>query len=144
VEPQSSPQIPEYQAGNMSVKFEFLGDENYISSLHYQVSNHKEKGSQRNTLLDVPIVAIDGEGYNSPDGDHHYDLIAAAGDNWTEHLASTIELSPEEIFEFLLSLPEKHGKALFFIYGGSYDFNMWVKRMGDHALKQLATTGKTR
>jgi DNA polymerase type B, organellar and viral len=125
----------------MAVKFENLADQELINSFNYKSS---KRSKDRPTLLDVPIVAIDGEGYNSPDGDHHYDLIAAAGNEWEEHLSSETELTPENIFEFLLSLPEKHGKALFFIYGGSYDFNMWVKRMGDRALKRLATTGRTK
>lgn len=127
----------------MAVKFESLYDEQYINSLSY-LSSSTGKSGRKNTLLDVPIVAIDGEGYNDKDKDHHYDLIAAAGETWTEHKSADIELKPEEIFEFLLSLPEKYGKALYFIYGGSYDFNMWVKRMGDRQLKRLALTGRTK
>src|SRR5215510_14470941 len=128
----------------MAVKWISIEDETYINSFNYKSSNDRDNRSHHSTLLDVPIVAIDGEVYNDKDRDHHYDPIAAAGENWTEHLCDNVELSPKEIFEFLLSLPEKHGKALYFIYGGSYDFNMWVKRLPDRNLKMLALTGRTR
>jgi hypothetical protein len=127
----------------MNVKFESLIDEEYLNTLNYQTANHRTKGHSNKGLLDVPIVGIDGEGYNSSN-DHHYDLIVAAGESWVEHLSEDVELKPEQIFDFLLSLPKKYGKALYFIYGGSYDFNMWVKRMGDRQLKRLALTGRTK
>jgi len=126
----------------MSVKFESLIDEEYVNSLNYQTSSTGKSG-RKTTLLDVSIVGIDGEGYNSTN-DHHYDLIAAAGESWEEYKSEDVELKPEQIFEFLLGLPEKHGKALYFIYGGSYDFNMWVKRLGDRQLKRLAVSGKAK
>src|SRR5215471_13774818 len=126
----------------MTVKFRFIADENYINSFNYRSASNRENRSHHTTLLDVPVVGIDGEGYNDPEKDHHYDIIAAAGKDWTDHKLAEIELKPEEIFEFLLSLPEKYGKALYFIYGGSYDFNMWIKRFGDRALERLIIAGR--
>ena len=128
----------------MPVKFEFFTDTESVSSLHYIGSNHRYDNSHKNTAIDLPVVGVDGEGYNSADKDHHYDLIAAAGDDWVDYVSEDYELSPDQIFEFLLQLPEKHGQSLFFIYGGSYDFNMWVKRLPERCLKQLASKGKTR
>jgi len=127
-----------------SIKFDYVIDEQYLNSLHYQSPNHRSAKHTNRGLLDVPIVAIDGEGYSDKDGDHHYDIICAAGEKWTEQKVTDVELKPEEIFEFLLGLTEKHGKALYFIYGGSYDFNMWVKRMGDRQLKSLVLRGRTK
>ena len=121
-------------------------DQQRITSLHFRPAN--DVGTKRygsTSAIDLPIVAIDGEGYNSEDGDHHYDLIAAASDTWTDYKdTANAELTFEEIAEFLLSLPEKYGKALYFIYGGSYDFNMWVKRLPDSVLKKLIKYGRTR
>src|ERR1043165_6020898 len=105
--------------------------------------NH-QKRDNGNTL---PIIAIDGEGFNDEERDHHYDLIAAAGSDWTNHKwadKDKKELSAEQICEFLLSLVDKHGKALYFIYGGSYDFNMWIKRLPDKAIRRLNERGKCR
>jgi hypothetical protein len=128
----------------MAVKFEFFTDAKSLDSLHFTGRNHRLDDSHTDTAIDLPIVGVDGEGYNSPDKDHHYDLIAAAGDDWTEHISDDVELTAERIFDFLLDLPKKHGKSLFFIYGGSYDFNMWVKRLPKDCLLQLAKNGKTR
>src|SRR6266576_247335 len=128
----------------MAVKFFSLYDQQYVNSLSYRSSNDRDNKTHHSTLLDVPIVGIDGEGYNDKEKDHHYDLIVAAGEDWWEHQREEIELTPKQIFEFLLSLPEKHGKALYFIYGGSYDFNMWIKRLPERNLKQLPISGRTR
>lgn len=105
--------------------------------------NHRES----KTANSQQIIAIDGEGYNDEERDHHYDLICAAGIDWNKHLwakQNTNELTATEIFDFLLGLTDVYGKALYFIYGGSYDFNMWAKRLPDYTLKRLNERGKAR
>jgi hypothetical protein len=92
-------------------------------------------------VADLPIVSIDGEGYNDANGVHHYDLLAAVGDSWQEYISDPIELKPDQIFEFLMSLPDKHGAALYFIYGGSYDATMWLYQLGDRSLKRMHKYG---
>lgn len=126
----------------MTVKWEpYNQEERRLNNLFFHDVSHRTNRH----AFDLPVVAIDGEGYNTADGDHHYDLIAATGANWEEYKDTTnVELTTEDIFEFLLSLPEKYGKALYFIYGGSYDFNMWVKRLPDRCLQQLIERGRTR
>jgi len=94
-------------------------------------------------LIDLPIVGIDGEGYNS-DNDHHYDLLAACGEDYTEYVENFPELGLREIFEFLLSLPEKHGKALFCIFSSTYDITMWFKRLPGKTIARLNNTGYAR
>jgi hypothetical protein len=104
--------------------------------LSFRSSNNRKNKTHESTALDVPIVAVDSEGYNGLDGKHRLDLVAAAGDNWTDHKHNEEQLTPEEIFEFLLSLPEKYGKALYFIYSGSYDATMWLKQLPEWAIKR--------
>lgn len=125
----------------MSVK-DIFSWEAYQPPTNLHFDSHDDK---RKYAFDLNVVAIDGEGYNTEDGDHHYDLIAATGADWEKYLGTTnVELTVGEIFEFLLGLTDKYGRALYFIYGGSYDFNMWVKRLPEKQLKQLRETGRTR
>jgi len=95
----------------------------------FRSSNNRLNKTHHARGIDLPIVAIDSEGYTGQDGKHRLDLLAAAGETWTDHVANPDRLSIEEMFEFLLSLPEKYGKALYFIYGGSYDATMWLKQL---------------
>jgi hypothetical protein len=118
-------------------------DSSDLTSRSFDRKSH-HKGSRRSGN-DRAIIAIDGEGYNDDERDHHYDLIACAGADWTDYTwADNAELTFEQIAEFLLSLADKHGKALYFIYGGSYDFNMWVKRLPDKILRRLNLRGRCR
>lgn len=114
------------------------------SGLAFRPSNNRGNRTHVTTALDVPIVAIDSEGYNGPDKKHRLDLIAAAGIDWVDHKANPDQLTPNEIFEFLLSLPENYGKALYFIYGGSYDATMWLKQLDDGAIKRIRLWNCTR
>jgi hypothetical protein len=101
----------------------------------------KRKGSHHSIGINLPIVAVDSEGYTGDDNKHRLDLVAAAGTNWTDYVANENQLAPEEIFEFLLSLPEKYGKAIYFIYSGSYDATMWLKQLPDWAIRKWKKRG---
>jgi DNA polymerase type B, organellar and viral len=115
-------------------------DSSELTSRSFDQKSHKTK-----SLKSQAIIGIDGEGYNDEERDHHYDLVACAGSDWTDHKwADNKELTFNQIAEFLLGLADKHGKALYFIYGGSYDFNMWVKRLSDKALGRLNKRGRCR
>jgi len=99
------------------------------NGLAFRTRKHRGQDSSHvATGVDLPIVAIDSEGYTA-DKKHRLDLLAAAGEDWTDYVANPERLSPEEMFEFLLSLPEKYGKAIYFIYSGSYDATMWLKQL---------------
>jgi len=104
-------------------------------------TDHQQRKTER--LINLPIVGIDGEGYNSAD-DHHYDLLAACSEEWTEYIEEFPELSAHQVFDFLLSLPEKHGKALFVFFSSTYDFTMWVKRLPDKNIEDLNKYGSTK
>lgn len=109
----------------------------------FSVANNRGTGTHHSRAIDLPIVAIDSEGYTDPkDKKHKLDLVAAAGSNWTDYKdTQSDKLTPYEIFDFLLSLPEKHGKALYFIYSGSYDATMWIKQLPDWAIKKWRKKG---
>ena len=126
--------------GNGQRKISFnVWDKNAVKQVF--PTNHEGRKTER--LIDLPIVGVDGEGYNS-DTDHHYDLLAACTEEWTEYVEEFPELTADQIFDFLLSLPEKHGKALFVIFSSTYDFTMWVKRLPKFNQEQLIRIGKTR
>ena len=125
----------------MPVKYKFrsVSPEEITSST--PTKNHRNKGVHHDTGVDLPIVAVDSEGYTK-DKKHRLDLLAAAGDDWTDYVHNPEQLTLTEIFEFLLSLPEKHGKALYFIYSGSYDATMWLKQLDDWAIRRWRKYGK--
>jgi hypothetical protein len=104
--------------------------------LAFKSSDDRNNATHHSRAIDLPIVAIDSEGYTDPkDKKHKLDLVAAAGADWTDYKdTQSDKLTPQEIFEFLLSLPEKHGKALYFIYSGSYDATMWMKWLDQFAI----------
>lgn len=80
-----------------------------------------------------PIVAIDGEGYNTPSGDHYYALLAISG---VEPLvALDRRLTTQEILDYLWE--NLSDGAINVIYGGSYDFNHWVRDLGRIKLDAL-------
>src|SRR5215472_16103149 len=112
-----------------------------VSDSFKRKRNHDVQRTHHTTGTNLPIVAVDSEGYTGEDNKHRLDLLAAAGDTWTDHVANENQLTPEEMFEFLLSLPEKHGKAIYFIYSGSYDATMWLKQLPDWAIKKWRKFG---
>ncbi|HEY1343955.1 MAG TPA: DNA polymerase [Streptosporangiaceae bacterium] len=111
------------------------------TNLTFNKVKHDARKTHHSIGANLPIVAVDSEGYNGEDGKHRLDLVAAAGTNWTDHVANENQLAPEEIFEFLLSLPEKYGKAIYFIYSGSYDATMWLKQLPDWAIRKWRKKG---
>lgn len=78
------------------------------------------------------IVAVDGEGINLPNGDHHYILLAISG---VPPLTSTHRLDTLGILEYLWT--NLHPDDISVVYGGSYDFNHWVRDLGRPKLEQL-------
>lgn len=119
----------------MPVKLPFRPVTSVETNKATPTTNHRHQGTHMVTGVDLPIVAVDSEGYTK-DGKHRLDLLAAAGDNWTDYVHNPEQLTLTEIFDFLLSLPEKYGKALYFIYSGSYDATMWLKQLPDWAIKK--------
>lgn len=72
--------------------------------------------------LSKRFVAVDGEGYNKPDGSHVYNLLAISN---VPPLTNRNGLSTGDILEYLWR--NLSPDDINVIYGGSYDFNMWLK-----------------
>lgn len=75
------------------------------------------------------VIAVDGEGYTTPDGRHIYNLLSSSNG---KYLHDDNGLSTDSIFEFLLSGSDPNDITV--IFGGSYDANMWLR---DVPFKQL-------
>lgn len=80
------------------------------------------------------IVGIDGEGVTRADGSHDYIMLAISDVAPLRH-ADNSALESAEILEFLWKTLSPDDLNV--IYGGSYDFNMWIKGMPREQLKEL-------
>ncbi len=75
---------------------------------------------------DHDFVAIDGEGLTRH-GSHDYVLLAASDGHYIEDYGPG-GLDSARCFEFLLDLSARHPGAVFCVFGGSYDFQMWLRQ----------------
>lgn len=80
------------------------------------------------TYLSRGITAWDGEGVTGVDGVHRYTLLAGKSfDGDTVTIDSTVGLGTAHIFECILDYACGHEGEINIIYGGGYDFNMWMR-----------------
>jgi len=85
--------------------------------------------------LSRPFRAIDGEGATLPDGRHIYTMLACKLQGAeSADIVNAHGLSTAEIFDFLLE-QTANDNAINVIYGGSYDFNMWLSDMSREDLE---------
>jgi hypothetical protein len=94
--------------------------------------HENSKWATDSEYLSRRIVAIDGEGINLPNGDHHYILLAISG---VPPLTGGSRLSTLGVLEYLWRNLEP--ESINVIYGGSYDFNHWVRDLGRPKLEAL-------
>lgn len=78
--------------------------------------------------------AWDGEGVTTPDGVHRYVMLATGRGC---HIVEPDGLSTAEILEFVCQQAEVYDSDIHIIYGGGYDFNMWVKDFARTELEQF-------
>jgi hypothetical protein len=100
-----------------------------------------DKGRRRDgkhiTLIDRPILAIDGEGVTDGNGNHRYIMLAASnGTHVDAHMLTT-----RQCFDFLLSLPQRHLVVGFSI---NYDVAMWLRWVPRDSLEYLWKRGRMR
>jgi len=82
--------------------------------------------------LSRQIVAVDGEGFNLPDGSHDYVMLGIS------HEKSLIDVNGLETVRILRYLhTHLSTENLNVIYGGSYDFNMILKGIPEETLLQI-------
>lgn len=84
------------------------------------------------------IVGVDGEGVTRDDGSHDYIMLAVSGAP-SLRKPGNVALSRREILTYLWTTLEPDDLNV--IYGGSYDFNMWVKGTDAKTLTYLYHSG---
>lgn len=97
------------------------------------VEGKRKRDKLRRDRSSRPIIGVDGEGHDLPDGRHIYTLILAVDE--TGRVVGRAEnqsgLSTAEVLDMLLGLPQH---ALKFIFMGSYD---WTKIIEDLDLPDI-------
>lgn len=84
------------------------------------------------------FIAYDGEGISLDDGSHLYTLFASSRGL---QLQDDEGIRTHDIFESLLDAKRRFTNAIHVIYGGSYDFNMWLTDVPLHRMEQLYDRG---
>ena len=101
-------------------------DRAYASKRKYR--HDKSKWQTDTQYLSRPFVVWDGEGITDPDGSHRYVMLAVkATDGDSDFLGTEKGLGTARIFDFVLATAERNPGAIHVIYGGGYDFNMWLR-----------------
>ena len=94
-------------------------------------AHHKTKWA------DGQFVAIDSEGITIEGGQHVLSLVAASDGCVLRTDEPNKGIRSYKIFNFLLSLAERHKTDTFVIFSGGYDFNMWLKDLPEEEVKEL-------
>ncbi len=85
--------------------------------------------------VDRGLLAIDGEGYTTPDGRHLYCYMAAATE---DRVVSTVEnehgLTTKQIFDFLFNLPPDLTKIGFSL---GYDITKWIEDLDTESIYKI-------
>ena len=89
--------------------------------------------------LSRPVVAFDGEGVTGDDGIHRYTTLAAMSSETMEYVAVTDPggIPTEDCFDFIIEQANNTPNAISIIYGGSYDFNMFLNDFTERAARQI-------
>lgn len=98
-----------------------------------QKQRYRHDNSKHETdasYLRRPFTAWDGEGITDPSGVHRYVMLAVkstTGDG--DDIGNVHGLGTAETFDFVLDYAADHPGAINVIYGGGYDFNMFMRDM---------------
>lgn len=90
------------------------------------------------SYLSRPFIAWDGEGVTLTDGSHLYTLLASLHGT---SIKNRLGLGTAEIFDSLIASKIAHPDGINVIYGGSYDFNMFMRDLSHDHLNKLYETG---
>lgn len=102
-----------------------------------EYDKERQRSGKHVTLIDRPILAIDGEGVTDGNGNHRYIMLAASnGAHVDAHVLTT-----RQCFDFLLSLPQRHLIVGFSI---NYDVAMWLRWVPRDSLEYLWKRGRMR
>jgi len=96
----------------------------------------KRPSSNAKRYLSRRFVAVDGEGLNTKDGGHNYVMLAISD---VPTLVNLEGIPTLDAIEYLWKNLDPANINV--IYGGSYDFNLWVKDLMRHELELLYRSG---
>lgn len=112
------------------------GKEVHRRTDHRTRTAEDRKEERERAYLSRTIVGIDGEGVNIRSGprkgDHDYILLALSG---AEPIVNRHGLSTKQCLDYLYQ--NLNSDNLNVIYGGGYDFNMWVRDLNEDQLRNL-------
>ena len=90
--------------------------------------------------LSRPFVAWDGEGITDNDGSntHRYVMLACkSSDGDSDYVSRVKGLGTAQAFDFILAAAERNAGSIHVIYGGGYDFNMFMRDIGKDDLRKI-------
>ena len=96
------------------------------------------------TYLSRGFVAWDGEGITDPDGSHRYVMLAVKSDTDGDYMGAVRGLGTAQIFDFVLATAEREAGSIHVIYGGGYDFNMWMRDISNRYCHVFTRTSTRR
>lgn len=105
-------------------------------------ARRKSKSKQtEKEYLNRQFIAWDGEGVTDPNsGKHYYNFLANSMGGIIIQKSAIRKhsgLGTERIFEFLCSEGQKYPNSIHIIYGGGYDFNMFLQSMTRDEVEEL-------
>ncbi len=89
-----------------------------------------------------PFIAIDGEGKDDNEQNHHYTMLTVATQEWHKEIFCD-SLDTEACFRFLLGLHKQNANAIFVGFSINYDINMMLKDIPIENLRELNKEGYT-
>lgn len=94
--------------------------------------------------LSRQFTAWDGEGITREDGSHIYTSLAVLNHDDGDEIENPNGLHTYEILEFITDFAKRHKEKIHVIYGGSYDFNMFLTDLDRDALEKLYRNGSVK
>lgn len=100
-----------------------------------------EKKKRDEAYLTRPFIAWDGEGVTDPStGKHYYNMLAHSmgkSIGKKNRNGKYAGLETKRILEFLCKTGEEYPESIHIIFGGGYDFNMFLKDLNKEEIAEL-------
>lgn len=107
----------------------------YSTRKRYRHGNSKWQTDAQ--YLARPFTAWDGEGVTLDDGSHIYTLLSVKTEGDSDTIYDVNGLQSLDILAFVLAFGTRSRGSIHVIYGGNYDFNMWLKDVPHELLDAL-------
>lgn len=99
----------------------------------------RNRARNRSGFRDIKFVAWDGEGVGQPL--NRYVILSNSERECIETFDGCLSKHPSRLFDFILSYARRN--VVHLIYGGGYDFNMWILGLPDTNKRELMDKGFT-